>query len=113
MPTAGWCRTCQRHCLDSPGSGAGVSPGTVTRWRHTALPKWLGWFGLPGSMPTIGIVVTVLIAVCVLTFWSDSSHRLVGVSFTVIAVLITMSAVLGLSSYWGCHDANHLAFLRR
>ncbi len=41
----------------------------------------------PGSMPTLGIVVVVLIAVCVLTFRSDGSHRLVGVSFTVIAVL--------------------------
>ena len=75
-----------------------------------ALPKWLGWFGRPGSMPTLGIVVAVLIAVCVLTFRSDVSHRMVGVSFTVIAALITMSAVLGLSSYWGCHDANHPAF---
>ncbi|AKN16129.1 hypothetical protein MHAE_05242 [Mycobacterium haemophilum DSM 44634] len=75
-----------------------------------ALPTWLGWFGRPGSMPTIGIVVTVLIAACVLTFRSDSSHRVVGMSFTVIAVLIAMSAVLGLTSYWGCHDANHPAF---
>jgi hypothetical protein len=75
-----------------------------------ALPSWLGWFGRPGSMPTLGIVVTVLVAVCVLTFRSDGGHRLVGVSFTVIAVLITMSAILGLSSYWGCHDANHPAF---
>jgi hypothetical protein len=61
-------------------------------------------------MPTLVIVVGVLIAVCVLTFRSEGSHRLVGVSFTVIAALITMSAVLGLSSYWGCHDANHPAF---
>lgn len=74
------------------------------------LPPWLAWFGRPGSMSTLGIVVAVLIAVCVLTFRSDGSHRLVGVSFTVIAVLITMSAVLGLSSYWSCHDANHPAF---
>src|SRR5262249_44427874 len=75
-----------------------------------ALPSWLGWFGRPGSMPTLGIVVTVLIAAGVLTFRSDSSHRLVGVSFTVIAAMILMSAALGLSSYWGCHDANHPAF---
>jgi hypothetical protein len=75
-----------------------------------ALPPWLGWFGRPDSVPTLGIVVTVLIAACVLTFRSEARHRLVGVSFTVIAVLITMSAVLGLSSYWGCHDANHPAF---
>ena len=75
-----------------------------------ALPKWLGWFGRPGSMPTIAIVVAVLIAVSVLTLRSNSSRRLVGVSFTVIAALIGMSAILGLSSYWGCHDANHPAF---
>jgi len=75
-----------------------------------ALPRWLGWFGRPGSMPTLGVVVTVLIAACVLTFRSGGAHRLVGVSFTVIAAMIAMSAVLGLSSYWGCHDANHPAF---
>lgn len=75
-----------------------------------ALPTWLGWFGRPGSMPTIAIVVAVLVAVCVLTFHLGGSHRLVGVSFTVIAVLIGMSAVLGLSAYWKCHDANHPAF---
>jgi hypothetical protein len=75
-----------------------------------ALPPWLGWFGQPGSMPTLAIVVAVVVAVCVLTFRSNNSRQLVGVSFTVIALLITMSAVLGLSSYWGCHDANHPAF---
>ncbi|BBX76129.1 hypothetical protein H7H78_03665 [Mycobacterium shinjukuense] len=74
-----------------------------------ALPAWLGWFGRPGSMATIAIVVSVLVAACVLTFRADGSHRLVGVSFTVIAVLISMSAVLGLSSYWSCHDADHPA----
>ena len=74
-----------------------------------ALPDWLRWFGQPGSMATIAIVVAVLVAVCVLTFRSAGSHRLVGVSFTVIAVLITTSAILGLSSYWRCHDANHPA----
>jgi len=75
-----------------------------------ALPPWLGWFGRPGSMATLGIVVAVLVAACVLTFRSNASHRVVGVSFTVIAALITMSAVLGLCSYWQCHDANHPAF---
>lgn len=75
-----------------------------------ALPPSLGWFGRPGSMPTLAIVVAVLIAACVLTFRSDGSHRVVGVSFTVIAALVSMGAVLGLTSYWGCHDANHPAF---
>jgi hypothetical protein len=75
-----------------------------------AMPSWLGWFGRPGSMPTLVIMVTVLVVGCVLTFRSEGSHRMVGVSFTVIAVLVSMSAVLGLASYWGCHDANHPAF---
>ncbi|OBH47379.1 RyR domain-containing protein [Mycobacterium mantenii] len=75
-----------------------------------SLPPSLNWFGRPGSMATLAIVVTVLIAACVLTFRSDSSHRVVGVSFTVIAALVSMGAVLGLTSYWGCHDANHPAF---
>ncbi|OBI49234.1 RyR domain-containing protein [Mycobacterium sp. E796] len=75
-----------------------------------ALPDWLRWFGRPGSMPTLAIVIAVLIAACVLSFRSSTSHRVVGVSFTVIAVLVAMGAVLGLSSYWGCHDPNHPAF---
>lgn len=79
---------------------------------HPAIPDWLpaglGWFGRPGSMATTTIVVGVLI-VCAMTFRSNTSHRLVGVSFTVIAVLITMSAILGLSAYWNCHDENHPA----
>ncbi len=74
-----------------------------------SLPTWLRWFGEPGSMATLAIVVTVLVAACVLTFRSNKSRRLVGLSFTAIAVLVTMSAALGLSSYWKCHDANHPA----
>jgi hypothetical protein len=75
-----------------------------------ALPGWLRWFGRPGSIPTIAIVVAVLVTVCVSAFRSKPSQQLLGVSFTVIALLISMSAILGLSAYWGCHDANHPAF---
>lgn len=74
-----------------------------------ALPPELRWFGRPGSMSTTAIAVGVLVAVCVLTFRSNASHRVVGVSFSVIAVLISVSAILGLSAYWNCHDANHPA----
>ncbi|WP_156686764.1 hypothetical protein [Mycobacterium sp. Marseille-P9652] len=79
-------------------------------WIIDALPPWLAWFGRPGSMATLAVMVAVLVAACVLTFRSGGNHRLVGVSFTVIAVLVTMDAVLGLASYWYCHDANHPAF---
>ena len=72
-------------------------------------PPWLRWFGRPESMTTVGIVVAVLVTVVVLTIRTEGSHGLVGVSFTVVAALVTMSAVLGLSAYWRCHDANHPA----
>lgn len=75
-----------------------------------ALPPTLAWFGRPGSMATLTIVVSVLLWAAVLIFRSGSSHRVVGVSFTLIAALVPITAVLGLSSYWGCHDANHPAF---
>ncbi|WP_264000779.1 RyR domain-containing protein [Mycobacterium intermedium] len=74
-----------------------------------ALPHPLRWFGRPGSMATTTIVVGVLVAVIVMAFRSSGSHHLVGVSFSVIAVLIGTSAVLGLAAYWGCHDENHPA----
>lgn len=74
-----------------------------------SLPPALRWFGRPGSMPTLGIVVAILVWASVLSFRSNSSHRVVGVSFTVIAALVPLTAILGLSSYWGCHDANHPA----
>ncbi|SPM34457.1 hypothetical protein MRAB57_2272 [Mycobacterium rhizamassiliense] len=74
-----------------------------------ALPPGARWFGRAGSMPTLGIVVAVLIWASVLTFRSGNSHRVVGVSFSLIAALVPMTAVLGLSAYWGCHDANHPA----
>lgn len=60
-------------------------------------------------MLSVGIVVAVLFAVCVVAVRAEGSHRLVGVSFTVVAALVCISAVLGLSSYWRCHDANHPA----
>ncbi len=39
-----------------------------------ALPAWLSWFGRPGSMLTIAIVVAMFIAVCYLTVRSGGSH---------------------------------------
>ncbi|MEE3064081.1 MAG: RyR domain-containing protein [Actinomycetota bacterium] len=105
------------------------APSPILRWAVTAVgllmiaylavldvrpsiddsfPAWVGWFGRPGSMPTLAVVVVVLIWASVLNFRSGS-HRVVGVSFTLIAALVPMTAILGLTSYWGCHDANHPA----
>jgi hypothetical protein len=74
-----------------------------------AQPPWLSWFGRPESMLSVAIVVAVLFTVCVVAVRAEGSHRLVGVSFTLVAALVSISAVLGLSSYWRCHDANHPA----
>jgi hypothetical protein len=75
-----------------------------------ALPTWLGWFGRPGSLPTITVMLAVLV-LCVMSFRAVGGRRLIGVSFTVIAGLTLLTAVLGLSSYWNCHDSNHPAVL--
>lgn len=71
----------------------------------SVLPTWLRWFGQPGSWPTMVIVVVVLIALCVFDFRSRTTHQTRNVPITVIAGLAGTAAVLGLSSYWNCHDA--------
>ncbi|MBW0015673.1 RyR domain-containing protein [Mycobacterium sp.] len=73
-----------------------------------ALPAWLRWFGQPGSGPTLAVTLAVL-TFCLLSFRSAGAGRRVGISFTVIAALISVTAALGLSSYWYCHDVDHPA----
>ena len=76
------------------------------------LPKWLTWFGSAGSFPTIAIVVTVLVALCVLSFRSHSANRSRNVPVVVVAGLALASVALGLSSFWHCHDPTHPAFFQ-
>ena len=59
---------------------------------------------------TIVLSLCVLILMCVSISRTASGRRLVGRSFTVIALLVVICAVLGMSSYWKCHDDNHPAF---
>ncbi|WP_231989198.1 hypothetical protein [Mycobacterium sp. 852002-51613_SCH5001154] len=73
-----------------------------------ALPAWLRWFGQPGSGPTL-LVTLAILALFVMAFRSTGGGRATGISFTVIAALIGLTAILGLSSFWSCHDANHPA----
>ena len=76
------------------------------------LPIWLRWFGRPGSAITIAIVAAVLVALCVLSFRSQSARRSGNVPVAVVAGLAATSAVLGFSSYWNCHDATHPVFFQ-
>jgi hypothetical protein len=77
-----------------------------------AMPARLNWFGRPGSWPTVAIVVVVLVALCALSFRSQGAQRSGNVPIAVVAGLAATSAVLGLSSYWSCHDATHPAFFQ-
>lgn len=76
------------------------------------LPNWLRWFGRPGSSVTIAIVAAVLVALCVLSFRSQSARRSGNIPVAVVAGLAATSAVLGFASYWQCHDATHPVFFQ-
>ena len=82
-------------------------PSTADR-----LPNWLRWFGRPGSATTIAIVTAVLVALCVMSFRSQSARRSGNVPVVVVAGLAATGAVLGFSSYWSCHDATHPVFFQ-
>jgi RyR domain len=76
------------------------------------LPTWLRWFGHPGSAKTTAIVLTVIVTLCVLTFRARGARGSGNVPVTVVAGLAGTSAVLGLSSFWSCHDATHPVFFQ-
>jgi hypothetical protein len=76
------------------------------------LPIWLRWFGEPGSSTTIAIVATVIVALCVSSFRSHRARRSGNVPVVVVAGLVATSAVLGLSSYWHCHNSTHPVFFQ-
>src|ERR1700679_2546346 len=74
------------------------------------LPIWLRWFGEPGSSTTVAIVTTVIVALCVSSFRSQRARRSGNVPVVVVAGLVATSAVLGLSSYWHCHNSTPPVF---
>jgi len=76
------------------------------------LPTWLRWFGQPGDWPTIAIVVAVLTALSVLSLRSRGSQGSGNAPIAVVIGLAATGAVLGLSSYWSCHDASHPTFFQ-
>jgi len=76
------------------------------------VPNWLAWFGRPGSAIPIAIVVVAIVVLCVMSFRSEKARRSRNVPVEVVAGLAATSAVLGLCSYWGCHDATHPFFFQ-
>ena len=75
-------------------------------WRpRPAVADLVSWFGHPSA-------TIVLVALCVLSFRSQSARRSGNVPVAVVAGLAATSAVLGFSSYWSCHDATHPVFFQ-
>ena len=90
-----------------------VSYLAVLAWRpdlRERLPAGLRWFGRPGSWQTITIVVAVVVVVCVLSFMSGRASRAGNATLTIVVGLTIANFILGLSSYWRCHDATRPAF---
>lgn len=74
-------------------------------------PASLQWFGRPGSGLTIGIVAAAIIALCVVSYRSGPTGGIGGVSLTIVLGLTAMNCVLGMASYWDCHDRAHPVFI--
>ncbi|MDT5059294.1 MAG: hypothetical protein QOF66_7660 [Mycobacterium sp.] len=74
-------------------------------------PGWLRWFGRPGSGPTIAIVALGIVALCVFAYRSNAARGRGSVSLTLVLALTVMNCLLGMASYWNCHDAAHPVFI--
>lgn len=74
-----------------------------------AQPEALQWFGGPGSVPTIAVVVAVLVILAGLILHIHGIRE-TGAPVAVVAALAMISLVLGLASYWDCHDETHPRF---
>ena len=75
------------------------------------LPPWLGWFGAPGSVPTIVVATFNIGLACTLAWRTGLGRRSVGGPIGITLVLTVISASLGFSSYVWCHDGNHPALI--
>lgn len=81
-----------------------ASPGI-----RLSVPKALQWFGSPGSVATIAIVAAVLTVLALLVLRAYGTRE-TGAPVAVVGALALISLVLGLASYWNCHDESHPRF---
>lgn len=86
----------------------------LARWPAAAdgLPTWLTWFGRPGSWTTVVLTVAALVGVCVLALRTRSDKKSGNAPAAIAAALAATSALLGLSSFWDCHDNAHPPFFQ-
>lgn len=70
------------------------------------LPEQWQWFGSPGSWQTLLIVCALLIALGWLLVRSQGTGQ-TGAPLVIVAGLLVITAVLGLTSYWRCFDGDN------
>ncbi|HZA10545.1 RyR domain-containing protein [Mycobacterium sp.] len=75
------------------------------------LPAWLRWFGRPASWQTMVIIAAAIIALCVISYRSGTTQGIGSVSLTVVLSLTIMNCILGMASFWNCHDTTHPVFV--
>jgi hypothetical protein len=73
------------------------------------LPSAVRWFGQPNSATTIAVVIVVLVLLAS-ALWRSGDNRRPGTPVAIVAGLALISAVLGLASYWRCHDDSNPTF---
>ncbi|HKV18340.1 MAG TPA: hypothetical protein VJR50_04860 [Mycobacterium sp.] len=76
---------------------------------RSGLPPAARWFGQPNSAVTIAIVVAVLVALGAV-LWRSGSDRRPGAPVAIVAGLALIATLLGLASYWRCHDEQNPTF---
>ncbi|MHC9291255.1 RyR domain-containing protein [Mycobacterium sp. LTG2003] len=75
----------------------------------TKVPGWPDWFGRPGSAISVLFVTAAMVIVCVL-FLRAQQVRRTGAPVAIVAGLAVVSVVLGMASYWRCHDERENPF---
>lgn len=72
-----------------------------------SLPPALAWFGRPNSAVSIGLVTLLIVLFAAMLARGGSAA---GAPVAIVAGLASISAVLGVASYWRCQDDSHPDF---
>ena len=68
-----------------------------------SVPKWLSWFGQPGSWSTIAVALFVP---CFFVIrWRFNPNTLNKTPLLLLTTMAISAVLLGMSSYWRCHGA--------
>ena len=69
----------------------------------TAAPKPLAWFGQPGSVWTIAVVL--VIPLLFVLHWRFNRNAPIKIPLLLLTTMATSALLLGMSSYWRCHGS--------